>query len=45
VAAETETGYVVLLGPEELDACAGSIEQLHAALSTALGNAGLQDRG
>ena len=45
VAAETDSGYVVLLGPDELDACAGSIERLHAALSTALADARLQDRG
>lgn len=45
VAAETDAGYVVLLGPDELDACAGSIEQLRAALSTAWADAGLQDAG
>jgi hypothetical protein len=45
VAADTDAGYVVLLGPEALDACGGSIEQLYAALSAAWAEAGLQDRG
>jgi hypothetical protein len=43
VAADTDAGYVVLLGPEALDACGGSIEQMHAALSKAWAEAGLQE--
>jgi hypothetical protein len=33
VVARTDRGLVALLGPAELDACAGDIEQFHRALS------------
>jgi hypothetical protein len=41
VLAETSVGYVVLLGPVELEACAGSVERFQAALDRALSAAGL----
>jgi hypothetical protein len=45
VAADTDAGYVVLLGPDALDACAGSIEQLQDALRKAWVDAGLEGWG
>lgn len=41
VVAETSVGYVVLLGPRELDACAGSVDRFERALEHALSGAGL----
>lgn len=41
VLAETAVGYVVLLGPSELEACAGSVEQFQRAIERALSSAGL----
>jgi hypothetical protein len=41
VAAKTDLGYVVLLGPEELAECRGSAERLAAATERALARAGL----
>jgi hypothetical protein len=41
VLAETAVGYVVLLGPAELEACAGSVERFQGALDRALSAAGL----
>ena len=35
VVARTDRGLVALLGPAELDACAGDVEQFHQALSRA----------
>ncbi|MEI6254313.1 MAG: hypothetical protein WCP30_16070, partial [Mycobacteriaceae bacterium] len=35
VVARTDRGLVALLGPEELDACAGDVEQFRRALSRA----------
>jgi hypothetical protein len=35
VVARTDRGLVTLLGPAELDACAGDIEQFHQALNRA----------
>ena len=43
VLAETAVGLVVLLGPAELDACAGSVEAFSAALDRSLAAAGLSD--
>ena len=36
VAAETDTGYVALLGPDELASCRGSVDALIAALDRSL---------
>lgn len=41
VLAELEVGYVVLLGPEELDRCAGSVASFAGAVDRALAAAGL----
>lgn len=41
VLAHTEDGVVSLLGPAEIDACAGSVEALLAAVETATGERGL----
>jgi hypothetical protein len=41
VVAETSTGVVVLLDAAELDACAGSVEQLGRAVDAALARLGL----
>lgn len=41
VLAETAAGFVVLLGPAELDACAKSPERLVDAVEAAVGAAGL----
>jgi hypothetical protein len=41
VVAETAAGVVMLLGPSELDACAGSSERLVAAIDAAVQRAGL----
>ena len=41
VLAETDAGDVVLLGPAELDACGGSIDQLIGAIENAATAAGL----
>lgn len=41
VLAETSVGYVVLLGPRELEGCDGSVEAFSAALDRALAAAGL----
>ncbi len=41
VLAETAVGYVVLLGPAELDRCAGSVSGFATALDRALRSAGL----
>lgn len=41
VVAETSTGVVTLLGPEDLEACGGSPEQLVAMVEAALERAGL----
>jgi hypothetical protein len=41
VAAETDTGVVVLLGPDALDTCAGSVNELVAAVERAVDDAGL----
>lgn len=41
VVAETSTGFVVLLGPAELDACGGSIDQLVTAIDAAASDHGL----
>jgi hypothetical protein len=41
VLAETAVGYVVLLGPGELERCAGSVVDFAAALDRALRSAGL----
>jgi len=41
VAAETDTGVIVLLGPDALDACAGSVDELVAAVERAVDGAGL----
>jgi hypothetical protein len=41
VLAETDAGYVHLLGPAELDACGAAPEQLVAAVETAVARAGL----
>lgn len=42
VLAETEAGFVVLLGPDALDACAGSVDGLITAVERAAGDAGLE---
>ena len=41
VLAETDDGFVVLLGPEELSECAGSVEQLTRAIESAVARARL----
>lgn len=41
VLAEVPTGYVVLLGPSELEDCAGSVERFAVALDAALRSAGI----
>ena len=41
VAAETDSGFVVLLGPREIEACHGSVEQLLDAVERALARNGL----
>lgn len=41
VLAETNRGYVALLGPEELAACAGSVDRLAEAIDTAVQTRGL----
>ncbi|MGA1557168.1 MAG: hypothetical protein ACO4AY_14105 [Ilumatobacteraceae bacterium] len=41
VLAETDAGFIVLLGPAELDACAKSPERLVDAVEAAVGAAGL----
>jgi len=41
VLAETAVGFVVLLGPDELEACAGSVAAFDEALDAALGRHGL----
>jgi hypothetical protein len=41
VLAETAVGYVVLLGPDELERCDGSVSDFAAALDRALRAAGL----
>jgi hypothetical protein len=41
VLAETDAGYVHLLGPAELDACGAAPEQLVAAVEAAVAQAGL----
>jgi hypothetical protein len=40
--AETRTGITVLLGPTELDACAGSVEQLIELIEAAVLEKGLE---
>jgi len=42
VVAETETGVVILVGPEKLDECAGSTDRLVSAIELAVDNAGLR---
>lgn len=42
VLAETTVGHVVLLGPAQLEECAGSVDAFSAALDRALGAAGLR---
>lgn len=41
VLAETAVGYVVLLGPDELERCAGSVDEFAIAVDRALRAAGL----
>ena len=41
VVAETDAGVVVLLGPDALDACDGSVDALRAAVDDALARSGL----
>ena len=41
VVAQTSSNIIVLLGPTELDACAGSIDQLVAAIEQAVERLGL----
>jgi hypothetical protein len=41
VVADTSAGPILLLGPGELDACGGSIDQLVAAIETAVSGRGL----
>ena len=41
VLAETDDGFVVLVGPEELSVCAGSVDQLTRALELGVARAGL----
>ncbi|HQZ32791.1 MAG TPA: hypothetical protein PK020_00130 [Ilumatobacteraceae bacterium] len=42
VVAETASGVVLLLGPDGLEACAGSAERLVSAIETAAAAAGLE---
>ena len=42
VAADTEDGPAVLLGPVELESCSGSVDNLMAAVETAMSCAGLE---
>ncbi|MCY7298744.1 MAG: hypothetical protein LH616_05990 [Ilumatobacteraceae bacterium] len=42
VVAETETGVVILVGPETLDECAGSTDRLVTAIERAVDNAGMR---
>ena len=42
VVAETATGITVLLGPTELDACGGSVEQLIELIESAMLEKGLE---
>lgn len=42
VAAETSDGIRILLGPEALDDCAGSVDALASAVAVALADAGLR---
>lgn len=42
VVADTDQGIVVLLGPEHLDACGGSVERLLAAVEDAVAREGLR---
>jgi hypothetical protein len=41
VAAETDAGFVILLGSRELDDCGGSLESLAEAIACALARAKL----
>ena len=41
VVAETDSGHVLLLGPEDLDACDGSIDRLVAAIEQSADHLGL----
>jgi hypothetical protein len=41
VVAETDSGHVLLLDPEDLDACDGSIDQLVAAIEQSADRLGL----
>ena len=41
VVADTDDGSVVLLGPDDLDACRGSIDQLVTAIEAAVSRRGL----
>jgi hypothetical protein len=41
VAAESDTGYMLLLAPADLEACGGSIDRLVAAIELATTRAGL----
>ena len=41
VLAETDSGFVVLVTPDELEACAGSTDRLAAAVETAASRLGL----
>jgi hypothetical protein len=41
VVAETDAGIVLLLGPEQLDGCDGSVERFESALDEAISDAGL----
>ena len=41
VLAETDNGFIVLLGPDELSACSGSIEQLSHAIDIGVTRIGL----
>lgn len=42
VLAETESGPVMLLGPEELESCKGSVDKLAVAIEAAMSRAGLE---
>lgn len=42
VVAETASGIILLLGPDGLDACAGSTDRLVVAIEAAAGAAGLE---
>jgi hypothetical protein len=41
VLAETDAGLTVLLGPDELELCSGSVEEFSDAINSALGRTGL----